>query len=183
MRVRPFLAVAAAAALVATMPAHAKGPSYKVLDGKKIKTLSFSDKITTPQDNDKDAASTSSSDRSFCSAPRCSRFTFIYKPAKGVRSGAFSAKITWSYPAEDYDLYIAQDNIGDVGHCGAGAGTSEVVVISNPLPGHRYTVVIDHYRAIPDTVTATVSFPAKDKVATTAPAAAEKFEAVNCGIS
>src|SRR5438067_7021927 len=143
MRVRPFLAVAAAAALVATMPAHAKGPSYKVLDGKSVKTLSFSDTITAPQDNDKDFASTAKVDRSFCSPPRCARYTFIYKPAKGVRAGAFSVKITWSYPIEDYDLYVAQDSIGKVAECGAGVGTSEVVIVDNPLKGHRYTVVID----------------------------------------
>jgi hypothetical protein len=183
MRYRPILAVAAAAALVATLPAHAGG--IKTLDGKKVKSLTFSDVVSAPQDNDKDFASTSSSDRTVCTPPRCSKFTFLFKPAKGVKYGAFSAKITWTYPVEDYDLYIVQDNAGDVGHCGAGAGTSEVVVISDPMPGHKYTVVIDHYRAVPDTVTATVTFPAASKVATAVPDSVDSksIEPIDCGIS
>jgi len=179
MRYRGILAVTAAAALMATVPAHAATPT---LDGKKTKVLTYKDNVTAPQDNDKDIAS--SGDRTNCAPPRCARFTFLYKPAKHVKAGPFSARISWTFPVEDYDLYVVQDNAGDVGHCGAGAGVSEVVVISNPVPGHRYTIVIDHYRALPDTVTATVSFPAKDKVATTVPGNVDgAFEPINCAIS
>jgi hypothetical protein len=180
MRYRPILAAAAAAALVATMPAHAAG--VKTLDGKKVKSLTFKDVVASASDNDADFV-TSTGDRTQCSPPRCSKFTFLFKPAKGVKYGAFSARISWTVPVQDYDLYIVQDNAGDVGHCGAAAGTSEVVVISDPVPGHKYTVVIDHYRTVPDTVTATVSFPATDKVVTTVPSSAETVEPVNCGIS
>jgi len=181
MRIRPFLAVAAAAALVATIPAQAAVPT---LDGKKTKTLTFKDVVTAAQDNDKDYVG-GNSDRTFCSEPRCSKFTFLYKPAKGVRSARFSVRIAWTYPVEDYDLYVVQDNAGTVANCGAAAGTSELAIVDHPTPGHRYTIVIDHYRAIPDTVTATVQYASTAKIATTAPASAEQAvgEPINCGIS
>lgn len=179
MRARGPVVIAALAALLAAVPAHA---ATKTLDGKKTKTLTFKDVISAPQDHDSDFV-LGTSDRTQCSTPRCSKFTFVYKPAKGVKRGPFSARISWTFPVEDFDLYVVQDNGGTVGQCGASAGTSEVVVVPQPLPGHRYTIVIDHYRALPDTVTATVSFPAKDKVVTTVPTAAEKVEPINCGIS
>jgi hypothetical protein len=179
MRARGPVVVAALAALIAAVPAHA---ATKTLDGKRTKTLTFKDLISAPQDHDTDTVSTA--DRTVCSEPRCSKFTFLYKPAKGVKRGAFSVRIAWTYPVEDFDLYVVQDNGGAVAQCGAGAGTSEVAVVPQPLPGHRYTVVVDHYRALPDTVTATVTFPAKNRVATTVPAAADdKVEPINCGIS
>ena len=180
MRHRMIVAATAAAALAATLPAHAAAP--KTLDGKKVKTLTFKDVVAAPSDNDSDFV-TSTGDRTVCAPPRCSKFTFLYKPAKGVKPGPFSARISWTFPVEDYDLYIVQDNAGNIGQCGAAAGTSEVVVITDPVPGHKYTVVIDHYRTVPDTVTATVSFPATDKVATTVPKSAEGVEPINCGIS
>jgi hypothetical protein len=185
MRIRPFLAVAAAAALVSALPAHAAVPT---LDGKKVKTLTFKDTVTAPQDNDKDYVSLSAGDRTFCDPPRCTKFTFLYKPAKGVKSKPFSVRIAWSYPVEDYDLYVVQDNAGTVGNCGAAAGTSELVIVSHPVAGHKYTIVVDHYRALPDTVTATVKYATTDKYATTAPSTIEDPNgpvgiAVNCGIS
>lgn len=180
MRYRPIFAAAAAAALVATLPAHAS--AVKTLDGKKVKSLTFKDVVASPSDNDADYA-TNTGDRTLCSPPRCSKFTFLFKPAKGVKYGAFSARISWTYPVEDYDLYIVQDNAGQIATCGAAAGTSEAVVVSDPVPGHKYTVVIDHYRTLPDTVTATVNFPATDKIASTVPTSAEKVEPINCGIS
>lgn len=179
MRARSSIVVAAAVAVVAAIPAHASTPT---LDGKKTKVLTFKDVVSAPQDHDSDIVS--SADRTACSPPRCARFTFVYKPAKHVRKGPFSVRIAWTVPVEDYDLYVVQDNGGAVAQCGAGAGTSETAVVTDPLPGHRYTVVIDHFRAVPDTVTATVTFPAKAKVATTVPGAADdKVEPVNCGIS
>jgi len=48
MRARNTIVLAAAAALLAAVPAHAGTPT---LDGKKTKTLTFSG-ATTPQDND-----------------------------------------------------------------------------------------------------------------------------------
>src|SRR4051812_15240313 len=165
MRYRPLMAIAAAAAVIAAMPAHAG--ATKTLDGKKVKSLSFADKITAPQDNDKDFVSLSNTDRTQCKAPRCSKFSFRYAPAKGVKPGPFSVKIAWTFPVEDYDLYVVQDKGGTVGQCAAGAGTSETVVVSGALPRRTYTVVVDHYRTVPDTVNVSVTFPAKDAVAST----------------
>ena len=185
MRYRPMMALAAAAAVIATLPAHAA--AVKTLDGKKVKALTFADKITAPQDNDKDFVALTASDRTACSAPRCAKFSFRYKPAKGVKAGPFSVKITWSNPAEDYDLYVVQDNGGNVGQCGAGAGTSETVVVAKPLPKHVYTVIVDHYRALPGTVAVNVQFPTTQKLATTVPGTVENnpvfAEPWNCALS
>jgi len=184
MRVRPFLAVAAAAALVATMPAHAKGPSYQTLDGKKTKTLTYTDKVTAPQDNDQDSTQLlGGPNRWDCSAPRCAKFTFVYKPAKGVKKAPFSVRIAWTYPVEDYDLYVVPDNGDKPAQCGGGVGTSELVIDTDLFPGHKYTIVIDHYRALPDTVTATVKFPTTETMPTTVPAKADSLESTNCNLS
>jgi len=185
MRYRPMMTLAATAAVIAAMPAHAAG--VKTLDGKKVKTLTFADKITSPQENDKDFVALSASDRTACAEPRCTKFSFRYLPAKGVKRGPFSVKISWSNPAEDYDLYVVQDNGGTVGQCGAGAGTSEAVVIAKPLPKHVYTIVVDHYRALPDTVAVNVQFPTQLKIATTVPSPVENnrvfAEPWNCALS
>jgi len=179
MRARVPVVVAALAALLAAIPANA---ATKTLDGKKTKTLTFKDVIAAPQDHDSDFV-LGTSDRTQCSPPRCSKFSFVYKPAKGVKKGPFSVRIAWTFPVEDFDLYVVQDNGGTVAQCGASAGTSEVAVVPQPLAGHKYTIVIDHYRALPDTVTATATFPAANKVATTVPTSTEKVEPINCGIS
>jgi len=98
-------------------------------------------------------------DYAHCPASRCLTWSFIYKPAKGVKRGPFSAKLTWTAPVEDFDLYILDAKYGDVGHCGASAGSAEYVSVDTPVPGHKYLVVVDEYRSIPDTVHVTVSFP------------------------
>jgi len=190
MRSRVLLAVCASAAVAMTvLPAHAGGA--KVLDGKKAKTLTFKDVVSTPQDNDTNSvtdfvnlvASTpiDRPDIATCAPPRCSRFDFVVKPARGVKKGPISARIAWTIPGQDYDLYLVE-NGGDVGHCGASAGTSEVVRLETVDYGKKYTLVVDHYRALPDTVTATVSFPAKDTVGSTAPAAVDGILPINCGL-
>jgi len=181
MRARGPIVVAAIAALLAAIPANA---ATKTLDGKKTKALTWS-VATTAQDHDTDAVmefTGNTPDWTTCKPPECARFPFKYQPAKGVKHGPFSARISWTLPVEDFDLYVVQGN-AIVGQCGAGAGTSEVVVVDAPRPGAVYTLVVHEFRSGPDTLTAKVSFPAKDKVASTAPPTAEKFEAVNCGLS
>ena len=191
MRTRLLLATGAAAAVaVAALPSQAAGA--KVLDGKKTKALTFS-LATSPQDNDPNfvtditdlAAQTpiSRPDMANCPATRCLSYSFVYKPAKGVKPGPFSVKISWTIPGQDYDLYVIQDG-GDVGHCGASAGTSEVVDITTPVKGKTYKVVIDEYRAGPDTITGKVAFPATDKVGSTAPSTLDDNGLpTNCGLS
>ena len=166
MRARHTVVLAAAAAVVAALPAHASTPT---LDGKKTTVLNFS-AASSPQDNDANlvadqggpnapGANPRPADYAKCPAPRCLTFSFVYKPAKGVKPGPFSAKLTWTAPVEDYDLYVLDSKYGDVGHCGASAGTSEFVSVDAPVPGHKYLVVVDQYRAVPDTVKVQVSFP------------------------
>lgn len=190
MRYRPVIAIALTAAVAATLPAQA---GVKTLDGKKTKALAFTLK-SAPQDNDTNLATDfvnlvastpidRPADISECPKTRCLTYSFRYKPAKGVKSGPFSVKIDWTIPGQDYDLYVVV-NGGDAGHCGASAGTSEVVVIPAPLKGKTYTVFVDQYRSVPDTVTGTVSFPAKDKVGSTAPGTLdENGLPTNCGLS
>jgi hypothetical protein len=191
MRIRLILAAGVTAAVAAAaLPSHAAGTP--VLDGKKTKALTFS-LATSPQDNDSNFATdftdlvaptpVSRPDMANCPASRCLSYSFVYKPAKGVRPGPFSVKISWTIPGQDYDLYIIQ-NGGDVGHCGASAGTSEVVVIDAPMKGKTYKVVVDQYRAGPDTITGKVAFPATDKVSTSAPSTADDNGLpTQCGLS
>ena len=178
MRTRPVAVAGALVAVLAALPAHAAG--VRTLDGKTTKSLTFADKVTAPQDNDKDIASITATDRTRCSEPRCSKFSFKFAPASGVKTRTFSVRISWSYPVEDYDLYVVQDNGGTVGQCGASAGVSETAVVAG-LPGHTYTVVVDHYRALPDTVKVSVTFPAKDSVAKVT--GNPEQLAVDCGLS
>ena len=188
MRYRPILAAAAAAAVALSLPAHA---ATKTLDGKKTKSLTFALQ-SSPQSNDgnlatdftDDVKTTSASRPNMgdCPESRCLSYSFVYKPAKGVKKGPFSVKISWTIPGQDYDLYVVQSG-ADVGHCGASAGTSETVVIPFPSPKKVYTVVIDQYRALPDTVTGTVSFPATDEVGSSVPGNPDGAGLpVNCGL-
>jgi hypothetical protein len=191
MRIRLILAAGAAAAVAATtLPSQAAGTP--VLDGKKKKSLSFT-LASSPQDNDSNLATdltdlvaptpVSRPDMAKCPASRCLSYSFVYKPAKRVRPGPFSVKISWTIPGQDYDLYVIQ-NGGDVGHCGASAGTSEVVVIDTPMKGKTYKVVIDQYRAGPDSITGKVAFPATDKVSSAAPSTADDNGLpTQCGLS
>ena len=169
MRARHTVVLATAAAVVAALPAHASTPT---LDGKKTKVLTFSG-ASSPQDNDTNLVADEGGpnapgsnprpdDYAKCPKTRCLTWSFVYKPAKGVKPAPFSAKLTWTVPGEDYDLYVLDSKTGDAGHCGAFAGTSEFVTVDTPMPGHKYLVVVDQYRAIPDTVKVQVSFPAVD---------------------
>ena len=165
---RPLVTIAAAAAVIAALPAHAGG--MKTLDGKKTKVLTFSG-TGSPQDNDANLVADQGgpnapgsnprpSDYGHCPKTRCLSWSFVYKPAKGVKRGPFSARIDWTLPGQDYDIYVIDKKLGNVGQCGASAGQSEYVTVPSPVPGHTYTVVVDEYRSLPDTVKATVSFPA-----------------------
>lgn len=183
MRIRPLLAAAGVAALVMSMPAHAA--ATKTLDGKKTQVLTWTG-TSTPQDHDQDfvlETAGSTPDFAHCGPPECLRFPFVFKPAKGVKYGAFSTQISWTIPGQDFDLYVVESG-GIVGQCGASAGLSEVVTIDDPLPGHTYTIVAHEFRTGPDTLTATAKFPAQ-KFTTQVPAPAQNPGglAVACGLS
>lgn len=184
---RPLVAVAAAAAVIAALPAHAGG--VKTLDGKKTKALTFALK-SSPQENDTslvgDVAGFAGQNTPFtrpdyahCPKTRCLSYSFVYKPAKGVKPGPFSVKISWTIPGQDYDLYVIE-NGGDAGHCGASAGNSETVVVGAPARGKVYTVVVDEYRSAGDTINGSITFPAKDSVTKTT--GDPEQEPVDCGL-
>ncbi|MFN2540128.1 MAG: hypothetical protein ABR549_18525 [Mycobacteriales bacterium] len=187
MSIRRVLAIAVLGSVaLANAGAQAAGPP--TLDGKKTKTLSatFSPKA---QDNDKDFFGTSS-DRTECSPDRCGRLPFVFKPAKGMK-GNIAFTVTWSVPGEDFDLYVAQiakdGSYSELTSCGAGAGTSEKVLLSSRdlTSGRKYALVVDFYRATgAGKVTGTVSFPGTGNIKTTVPAAAETAAGtkVNCGL-
>src|SRR5690242_11604234 len=115
MRYRPAMIAATAAALMAALPAHAAG--VKTLDGKTTKVLAF--KMTSePQSNDANTvtdqvpASTPlsrPSDIASCPKTRCQFYSFKYAPAKGVKAGPFSVRISWTIPGQDYDLYVVEN--------------------------------------------------------------------------
>ena len=186
MRYRPLVIAAALGAVVATLPAHAAG--VKTLDGKKTKAITFS-LSASPQTNDTNLVTdqlptatpvSRPSNIADCPKSRCLFYSFKFKPAKGVKYGAFSAKISWTIPGQDYDLYVVE-NGADVGHCGAFAGTSETVVIGAPTKNKVYTIVVDQYRAVPDTITGSVTFPAKDAPGSS-PVGDPAGFAVSCGL-
>jgi hypothetical protein len=185
---RPLVTIAAIAAAALALPDHAGG--VKTLDGKKTKALTFS-LSSSPQTNDTNlvtdqvptATPISRPDNiAKCPKTRCLFYSFKFKPAKGVKNGPFSAKISWTIPGQDYDLYVVE-NGADVGHCGASAGTSETVIIPAPTKGKVYTIVVDEYRALPDTVSGTVTFPTKATIPNTVPALDGAGLPTNCGLS
>jgi hypothetical protein len=173
MRPRLLLALGTATLVAAAaVPSHAA--ATPVLDGKKVK------KITRTasgglQTNDADNASLETPNRADCTAPRCFRLDFVYKPATGVK-GNVLFKITWTNPASDYDLYVASDKKVALASCGGAAGMGESLVMSGKTLkyGKRYTLVADFFRSVNDTVTATVEFPTASVAGTTVPAAADE---------
>lgn len=76
------------------------------------------------------------------------------------------------------DLYVVDANGSDMGKCGAPAGTSERVLLdaAGLRPGRVYTVIVDFFRTVNETVTGKVSMPTTD----TAPKAGTAFN-MDCG--
>src|SRR4051812_40173053 len=125
MRNRLVLATAALGDVVVAVPALA-APAAPVLDGKKTTKLSMTASGGV-QDNDKDTADISGADRADCSATRCAKLVFTYKPAKGVKGDSLFT-VSWTNPASDIDLYVAEvakdgstSEVGDT-HCGGAGG-------------------------------------------------------------
>jgi hypothetical protein len=190
MKIRLISLGAISVALAMTVSsAQAATPT---LDGKKVKTLTLTAAVGA-QSHDSDLATDlaknplgGSPDRARCTAPRCSALTFVYKPAKGV-TGDVGFKLSWGTPASDFDLYVAEVVRGErttIASCGTSGGTSETVIVpaSDLKAGHTYALVADHYRSAADKITSTVTFPNTFSVKTTAPAALEAYQKVNCGL-
>jgi len=183
--------LATAAVLVGVMAASTAGAQAapKTLDGKKVKVLTFS-ATAAPQDHDSDYVTSSikPDDRLACQPARCFTLRFRYQPAKGVKGGLAFA-ISWTFPAEDFDLYVAEiakdGSASDVGHCGASAGTSEKVFLpaGTLKPGKTYAVIVDYYRASGAApVKGSVTFPGTDTVKTSVPSNVDAATGANCGL-
>jgi hypothetical protein len=186
MRTRLLVVAATAVTLGLTLTsANAVPPT---LDGKKVKTVTLT-AVGTPQDHDSDFVTDQAGgpDRVACTAPRCARKDFIYKPAKGVKGDVmFEAK--WTLPAADIDLYVAEvakdGSVSQLDTCGTFGGTSEKVFVdaSSLKSGKRYAIIVDFYRTANETVTATATMPGTNTIKATAPAAVDSNQAVNCGL-
>ena len=185
MKTRLIAAAGLAGALALALPSAQAGTA--VLDGKKVQKLTL-EASPTAQSNDKDLASLSGPERVACTAPRCARLPFVYKPAKGV-TGNLAFVASWSIPAEDYDLYVAElakdGSASEIAHCGAAAGTSEKIELAPDAfkAGKTYALIIDFYRSSgTQKVTGTVSFPGSAGVKSTVPAAVDSQQPINCSL-
>jgi hypothetical protein len=186
VKIRLITAAVVAGGLVASM--SGAEAAVKTLDGAKTKTLTATF-TPTAQDNDSDLVTglAGGPERVACAAPRCARLPFLYKPAKGVK-GPLSFKLTWSVPAEDMDLYVAElDKRGEateLAHCGASAGTSEQLLVdaSTFKSGKTYALIADFYRATGSAVTATVSLPGAVTNKAVVPDAVDSLQPTNCGL-
>ncbi|MCW2679332.1 MAG: hypothetical protein JWM62_733 [Frankiales bacterium] len=174
MRNRLVVSALLVAGLATCLPSAGAAPAA-TLDGKKTKVLTMNANGGV-QDHDADADDLlGESDRVDCKAPRCASLPFVYAPAKGVKGGTMLS-LTWTSPASDLDLYIAQvgknGNNTEVAHCGGVGTTSEKIFIKEGTlkAGKTYALIADFYRSVDEDVTGTVTFPAKDGVSKAAPA-------------
>jgi hypothetical protein len=182
MRKRLVLTAAAFAALALATPSALAAPT-PVLDGKKVTKLTKAFDAGL-QDHDQDAADISGADRADCAPPRCGVLKFVYKPAKGVKADTLF-NITWTNPASDFDLYVAEvgkSGMSDVAHCGGVGNTTETVFIPAGTfkVGKTYALVADFFRSVNDTVTGTITMPAAAPAAPVPATADGLVYPVNC---
>ena len=178
-------AVLAGALALSTTGAHAAPP---VLDGKKVKVLTLT-AVGAAQDHDSDfvTGQLGAPERVACVAPRCARLPFVYKPAKGVK-GDVAFAVTWTVPAADIDLYVAEiakdGSSSQLAACGASSGTSEKIFLpaSSFKPDKSYALIADFYRTANETVKASVTMPGTNSVKSSAPSSAEAAAPINCGL-
>ena len=187
MKTRLVLVPALVAGLALSLT-HAQAAATKTLDGKKVKSITWT-ATAGAQENDPELVTSLAGgpDRVECTPPRCAKFPFVFAPAKGVKATGLMFTASWTVPLHDVDLYVASigkdGSYSDIGHCGTFAGTSEKVYLSRDAfkPGKKYAVIVDFYRTTSDTVTAKVEFPGTDSIKTTVPSAVDSLQPVNCG--
>lgn len=184
---RRFLPVVALLACLAALPAE--GAGTPVLDGKGKKELRFTLALSDPQqhllaetvDNPVDVSPETTGR---CEKPRCYAVPFNVRHARGVSPRTpLSVRISWTLPTTRLWLLV-QDVTKKTpvtkGQCFSfyvTAGTSATVRLSSVKPDRKYAVwVTVQQLAAPDTVTGTVSFPARHTVAANpGPAPTELF--------
>jgi hypothetical protein len=180
VRARLTVATALAGALLVSVSGADAAPP--VIDGKKVKVLTKTVKGGTQQSM-QDLAF----DATLCAAPRCAVLPFVYKPAKGAKTGLmFTA--TWTNPLSDLDLSVVE--VGKnrtesvIASCGAGTygSTKERVYLSGRelRAGGQYRMVVDFWRSIDETVTEKVQIGVPNDIPAPVPAAVNDLRTYNC---
>lgn len=173
---RRLLPAAALLTCLATLPAS--GAATPVLDGKARKEHKFTLAVADPQqhllaETVENEVDTSPETTGECVAPRCYAVPFLVRPARGVNPKApVSVRIAWTLPTTRLWLMV-QDVTKKTpvtkGQCFSfyvTGGTSAVVRISSLKPERKYAVWVTVQQLVaPDTVTGSISFPAKHAVA------------------
>jgi hypothetical protein len=167
----------------------AEAASTKTLDGKKVKTITWTATAGAEEhDADLVTGQLGGPERVECEAPRCAKFPFVFAPAKGVKAKGLMFTATWTVPVQDMDFYVAavakDGSYSQIATCGTFAGTSEKIYLDRSAlkPGKKYAVVVDFYRTLSDTVTAKVEFPGTNTIKQSVPAAIDDVQPVNCGL-
>lgn len=148
--------VAAALLIAGGTSAVAKPPP--VLDGKKVTHLEV--KAETPRDavgvEDPAAA-----DVVACEEPRCTRITFVYQPAKGVKAPLSVSHKQFYIGTTDTDLYLVKGKEVIASCTGYVSNARYLQVPPDVLkPGSTYSAVMYYSHSAGETVTMEVDFPA-----------------------
>lgn len=153
---------AAAASLVALSllvaggtAAAAKPPP--VLDGKKVTTLKAKAESPTDFVGLEDPAT---ADVVACEEPRCTKITFVYQPAKGVKAPLSVSHKQFYVGTTDTDLYLLKGK-DVVASCTGYLSNARYlqVAFADMKPGATYTAVMYYSHSAGETVTMEVNFP------------------------
>ncbi len=185
MKVRLATAATLVGALALSI-SGAEAAATPTLDGKKVKVLTLT-ATAAVQDHDSDQVTTlvNDSDPTQCVAPACSRLTFTYKPAKGVK-GDLMLTSTWTNPAADIDLYFAEvlkdGSSAEIANCASAGGPSEKIFVeaSALKPGKKYALIAFFFRTANETVNTKVEIAVPNSIKTSVPAAADELADANC---
>ena len=164
MRVRTLLTAAVAVTVAIAAQAHAGPPT---VDGSKVKRLEWSQAVPAQQ-HLQDAES--GVDASACAPPDCNRYSFVWKPQRGLK-GNILIETKWGVPGGDYDLSLLNDRGAGIAGCAGYGGLGEALVLPSTLliPGKTYTVVTAFFLSAPDTMHNVIEFPTSHAVPTATP--------------
>lgn len=175
MRRYVVLSALLAAAVAVPSLAHEGKAQPGTLDGKGRKSWAFKADVRDPQihvlaetvANPVDAEVTTE-----CVAPRCHAFPFTVKPARGVSTSTpLSIRVGWTLPTSRFWLHLVDLNKRapfSRAFCGTfyvTGGTSATVRMNSLKPGKYAAWVTVQQLVAPDTITGTVTYPAKHKPA------------------
>jgi hypothetical protein len=196
MRARPVTRYLVATATVAVLAITTLGAdaAYKTLDGKRVKTLTLT-AVAPAQTHDtnlvagngdvefllktaKQKPPITETDPVNCKPPACSRLTFVYLPALGVRNKDLMLSTTWTNPAADIDLYFVELRNGrssEVEHCATSGPPSEKIFVParRLTAGRTYALVAYFFRTANETVTTKVQMGVPSSIKKTVPASVD----------